>query len=235
MAQKNNPHSEHRSRVRKRFLNEGLSGFEDHNILEFLLFYSIPQKDTNELAHQLIEKFGSLSGVFDADFNLLVNTDGIGEYTATLIKLIPQLSRAYLMDKQTRYPKFSDIHKLGTYLTNYFIGAVNEKMIAVFLNNSAEIIDIIPISEGVVNRTNISVRKIAESAFVRHASFVVLAHNHPDGDSRPSEEDITLTNNLIKLFDNLELPLIEHIVVGGSNYTGIITKESSGLKYKSFT
>ena len=122
----NNPHKDHRSRLRCRFLSEGLSSIPDHNILELLLFFAIPRKDTNEIAHSLIDKFGSLSGVFDADYNLLINTEGIGENAATLIKLIPSLARAYLMDKETRYPNFSDIHKLGTFLVNYFIGMTKE-------------------------------------------------------------------------------------------------------------
>ena len=227
----NNPHKDHRSRLRKRFQDDGLSGFEDHNILELLLFFSIPRKDTNELAHSLIDKFGSLSAVFDADYNLLVNTEGVGENTATLIKLIPALARAYLMDKETRYPNFSDLHKLGTYLVNYFVGMTKERLIAIFLNNRAEMIDTLIVSDGVVNSTGISIRKIAEAAFARNASFVVLAHNHPDGDSRPSEEDISLTRTYMATFRDIDLPLVEHIVVGGSGYTGILTNESSGTKY----
>lgn len=227
----NNPHKDHRSRLRKRFQDDGLSNFEDHNILELLLFFAIPRKDTNELAHSLIDKFGSLSGVFDADYNLLVNTEGIGENTATLIKLIPSLARAYLMDKETRYPNFSDLHKLGTYLVNYFVGMTKERLIAIFLNNRAEMIDNLIVSDGVVNSTGISVRKIAEAAFARNASFIVLAHNHPDGDSRPSEDDISLTKTYLNTFNNIELPLVEHIVVGGNSYTGILTNESSGTKY----
>ena len=229
----NNPHKDHRSRLRGRFLSEGLSSFPDHNILELLLFFAIPRKDTNEIAHSLIDKFGSLSGVFDADYNLLINTEGIGENAATLIKLIPSLARAYLMDKETRYPNFSDIHKLGTFLVNYFIGMTKERLIAIFLNNNVEMIDMMIINEGIVNKTNGSIRKIAEAAFARNASFVVLAHNHPDGDSRPSEEDLILTKSYSKTFRDLELPLVEHIVVGGNSYSCILTNESSGNKYGS--
>ena len=192
----NNPHKDHRSRLRARFQNEGLSAFPDHNILELLLFYSIPRRDTNDLAHALIDKFGSLSAVFDADFNQLVNTEGVGENTATLIKLIPSICRAYLMDKETRYPSFSDMHKLGSYLVNYYMGATKETLVAIFLNNRCEMIDIVTIAEGVVNSANVSQRKIIESALVRNASFLVIAHNHPDGDSRPSTEDIALTKSL---------------------------------------
>ena len=232
--QDNNPHKDHRSRLRSRFISEGLTSFPDHNILELLLFYSIPRRDTNELAHQLIEKYGSLSSVFDADYNQLVNTEGVGENTAVLLKLIPCLARAYLMDKETRYPNFSDLHKLGSFLVNYFIGYTTENFVAVFLNNSGEMIDMVVISEGVVNRTPVSPRKVIEAALNRNASFIVLAHNHPDGDSRPSEEDLALTKTFSDICATMEIPLVEHIVVGGNNYTGIITHESSGIKYANF-
>ena len=94
-----NPHEGHRERLKERFLNEGLLGFHDHNILELLLFYVIPRKDTNEIAHELLREFGSLSAVFDADIELLKQVPGIGDNAATFIKLIPQLARAYMMDK----------------------------------------------------------------------------------------------------------------------------------------
>ncbi len=224
---KDNPHKFHRSRLRARFMKEGLRSFEDHNILELLLFYAIPQKDTNDLAHALLDKFGSLAAVFDAEIGDLCKVNGIGENAATLINLIPQLSRAYLMDKDTRYPDFTDLHKLGNYLVNYFIGEKNEKLIAVLLNNKSEMIDILLVSEGTVNRTEGSVRKIAEAAFSKNASSFVLAHNHPDGNCTPSVADVSFTSNYRKIFDELGLPLVEHIVVGGVSYVGIMTGQKS--------
>ena len=223
-----NPHKFHRSRLKARFVKEGLRNFEDHNILELLLFYAIPQKDTNDLAHALLDKYGSLAAVFDADIGDLCKVKGIGENAATLIKMIPQLSRAYLMDKETRYPNFSDLHKLGAYLVNYYIGEKNEKLIAVLLNNRCEMIDIIVINEGIVNRTEGSLRKIAEAAFSLNASSFVLAHNHPDGDCVPSAADISLTKHYAKIFSELGLIMAEHIVVGGVSYKGIMTGQRSG-------
>ncbi len=227
-VKKYNPHKFHRSRLRARFQKEGLRSFEDHNILELLLFYAIPQKDTNDLAHALLNKFGSLAAVFDADIGELCKVNGIGENAAILIKLIPQLSRAYLMDKETRYPNFSDLHKLGTYLVNYYIAEKNEKLIAVLLNNKCDMIDILVVSEGTVNRTEGSMRKIAEAAFAKNAASFVLAHNHPDGNCTPSAADVSFTTNYSKIFEELGLPLVEHIVVGGVSYVGILTGQKSG-------
>ena len=96
-----------------------------------MLFYTIPRKDTNELAHTLIDKFVALSAVFDPEYKLLVNTEGFGEKAASLIKLITALSRAYLMNKEVRYPNFSDLNKLGTYLVSYFADMTKERLVAV--------------------------------------------------------------------------------------------------------
>ncbi len=217
----NNPHENHRKRLRQRFLDEGLENFKNHNILELLLFYSVPRKDTNDLAHELIEKFGSLSAVFDADYDSLLGCKGVSENTAVLLKLIPKLARAYLMDKDTGYACFGDYDKLGNFLVNYFVGETNEKLIALYFNNRMEMMDICVISTGSVIASDISVRKIAEAGFAKRAACFILAHNHPDGNPVPSENDITVTNEYRALFTKLGMPLAEHFVIGGSSYRTI--------------
>ena len=229
-----NLHKDHRARVRRRFVREGLQNFESHNALELLLFYAISRKDTNELAHRLLEQFGSFAAVLDADYEALIRVPGVGENTAALIKLIPQMARYYLMDKQTRYPYFGDIHKLGTYLVNYFVGETREKLVAVLLNNNVEMIDLIVVSEGTVNASEVSFRKVAEAAIHRNASSIVLAHNHPDGSCQPSSSDRQLTSMFVKTFRNLSIPIAEHIVVGGNSYQGILSYEASGTFFQPF-
>lgn len=122
------------------------------------------------------------------------------------------------MDKETRYPNFSDLNKLGGYLVNYYIGCVREKVVAVFLNSKMEMIDVITVGEGTVISSDSSARRIAEIGFAKSASFVVLAHNHPDGAAVPSREDIALTDDYAVLFHKLGMPLIEHFIVAGSEY-----------------
>ncbi len=227
MSEIDNPHKHHRQRLRHRFLQEGLGSFKKHNILELLLFYSLPRKDTNEIAHRLIEKFGSLSAVFDADYEALIACDGISENTATLLKFVPQLARAYLIDKDTRYSTFGDSEKLGKFLVNYFIGEPREKLIAIFMNNRMEMIDITVISTGTVSSSEISVRKITEAGFAKKAASFILAHNHPDGNASPSDNDLIITNEYRALFKKLGMPLIEHYVIGGSSYKTICGFESA--------
>lgn len=108
------PHEGHRERLKNRFLTSSLDNFEPHNILELLLFYSIPRQDTNEIAHALLDRFGSLKGVFDADFSELIKIKGIKENSATLIKLIPQISRAYMFEEINKEKIFDHIDKVGS-------------------------------------------------------------------------------------------------------------------------
>ena len=151
MSENKNPHEGHRQRLKNRFNETGLDSFEDHNILELLLFYSIPRKDTNEIAHNLLEHFGTLRGVFDAEFEELLNVNGIKENSATLIKMIPAIAREYLASKHGKNKKFDTAEKLGDFLVDKYFGETREIVYAVFLNNSFEVLATVNIHEGTVN------------------------------------------------------------------------------------
>lgn len=219
---KPNLHVAHRSRLKRRFINDGIENFEDHNILELLLFYGIPRKDTNPIAHELIDCYGSLSAVFDADFDDLKKQKNVGENTAVLIKLIPALARAYMLDKETRYESYNNMSKIGDFLVNYYIGATRERAAVVLLNNKMEMMRCIALPEGTINAATVNYRTIAELGFKYQAACFILAHNHPDGSIMPSAEDIALTENLKRAFASIEFPLIDHIIVAGDNYKAII-------------
>ena len=115
------------------------------------------------------------------------------------------------------------MRKFGKFLVNYYIGETTEKLIAVYLNNRMEMIDLAVISTGTVISADSSVRRIAEAGFAKRAACFVLAHNHPDGDPIPSAEDLNLTNEYAALFKKLEMPLVEHFVVGGSSFHTILS------------
>jgi len=215
-------HEMHRQRVKKRFLNEGLDGFEPHNILELLLFYSTVQKDTNEIAHNLMNKFGTLSAVFDAPFEELIKIDGIKEHSATLIKLIPEISRKYMIDRETLSTILSDNDKIGKFLVNNYIGATNEIVKLVLLDNKRNLIDCVTLHEGSVNSASVSVRKIAEITFARGASMIALAHNHPRGTAIPSMDDINTTRSIERVLGYLDIKFLEHFVIAGDKYTPIM-------------
>ena len=158
-------HYGHRQRLKDRFLQTGFAGFDPHNILELLLFYSIPQKDTNDLAHELMNRFGSLSGVFDASYEDLVKVKGISANTATLIKMIPQLANAYLNDRNDPGLILDSVEKAGAFLLSKYIGVTNERIYLLCLDNKRKLLNCTLMGEGSLNKVGIHPRRILEQAF----------------------------------------------------------------------
>lgn len=222
---KPNPHKDHRSRVKARFEREGLEGFAPHQILELLLFYAIPQKDTNDLAHALLDRFGSLSGVFTASREELCRVDGIGEHAATLLRLfLPTAARA-LSDETHRQKKvFRDLKTVGDYFVRRYMGVPYETVYLMLLDNRYSLLDCIKVHEGSVNSVSITPRRLVELAYQAHASMVILAHNHPYGIAVPSDDDIGTTMTLKAAFETMGIPLLEHILVAGERYAPILLR-----------
>ena len=215
-------HKDHRKHTKDRFLSEGLDSFEPHNVLELLLFYSIPQKDTNETAHMLINRFGSLSAVFDAPYDDLLTVPGISEHSATLIKLIPAISRRYAMEKNSKVTKLSSIEDIGKYLEARYLGVTEETVLLLLLDNKFGLIDCVKVHEGSVNSSAITMRKLIETALFKRASMVVLAHNHPSGVALPSSDDLFTTQQVKRAFDLVEIGMLAHIIVAGDTFTNIL-------------
>lgn len=218
-------HENHRDRLKNRFLAEGLDTFEPHNILELLLFYSIPQKDTNETAHLLMEHFGSLSDVFDAPYEELIKIPGIKSHSATLIKLLPSLARRYMLDKNHKDHPLSSIDKIGSYFVDKYLGVNVEVVYLLLLDNKYTAIDCIKIHEGSVNSAAITLRRLVEIALLRNASMVVLAHNHPSGLPIPSPDDLYTTKEIKRAFDLLDIKMLGHILVAGESYINLLQTE----------
>ena len=223
-----NPHKDHRQRVKTRFLTEGLSSFADHNVLELLLFYAIPQKDTNELAHALLDRFGSISGVFDADISELMKVAGIGEHAAVLIKMIPQLARCYYLENENIGKDGSSADMLGKMFVMKYIGETKETVYLTMLDNSMRIIDTVKIFDGSINSAHVTARMLAEPCMIRKASMAVIAHNHPTGLPIPSGEDIFTTKTLQTALEGVGVSLLEHFLVAGNQYTPLMYR-TSGL------
>lgn len=215
-------HEKHRKRTKDRFLAEGLENFEPHNVLELLLFYTIPQKDTNELAHTLINRFGSLSGVFDAPFEDLITVPGISDHSAVLIKMIPALSRRYALEKNSGNTKLSNINDIGRYLVARYVGVNEETVLMLLLDNKFGLIECVKVHVGSVNSSAITMRKLIETALFKRASMVVLAHNHPSGVAIPSADDLFTTRQMKRAFDLVEIGMLAHVIVAGNDFTDIL-------------
>lgn len=222
-------HDGHRKRLKARFIKSGLDDFEPHNVLELLLFYSVPRKDTNPLAHRLINRFGSLSGVFDAKPEELMKVDGITENTAVLISMVPQVARKYLEDKAEAKNVIGSFFDIGTYLMPKFVGRTVETVMLASLDNKNKIVSCSIVAEGESDRANLSKRKIMEEAMRVDATRVILAHNHPRGFAVPSAEDIYLTEEIYSLLKNVGIELVDHIIFAEDDFVSLA---ASGIDFQ---
>lgn len=226
MAETNpkHPHGGHRARLKERFLREGLGGFEKHNILELLLFFGIPQRDTNPIAHALLKRFGSLSGVFEASVEELCTVDGVSEHTATLLKLIPEVNRAVLCEARDSDKRYDTLNKIGELLLRYYAGLTVETVTLLLLDNSDRVIDLVKICDGSVNRVQFDTRKLVEQALRPRVSRVVLAHNHPNGTLVPSAEDMETTTEVANAFRTVNVEMLEHLLVADGKFEPLLSK-----------
>lgn len=214
-------HKGHRERVKKRFLRQGLDDFEAHNVLELLLFYAIPRKDTNEIAHLLICHFGTVSAVFDAPFEELVKIKGITENCATLIKMIPAYSSYYMQDRVNYQVSLNSTEKIGGFFLPKFIGKKNECVYLLCLDSKFKVLKCELLFEGSVNAVSITNRKVIEMAALSGATSVVVAHNHPNGVAIPSDADIATTIQLKKALNLIAVELIDHIIVADDDFVSL--------------
>ena len=227
-----NHHKEHRKRLKNRFLSEGLDNFEMHNILELLLFFGIPQKDTNDLAHELLNKFGSLSGVFEAPYSELIKVKGIGDNAATLIQLISPLSRIYLEDKLSEKISFDSTRAVGKFLLAKYRFRKDEMFSMLCLDQNCRLIKWVPISSGTINVTAVNTRKVVEAVMNTSANAVVLAHNHPAGLAVPSADDINSTIAIRKLIEPLGVTLLDHIIIANEDYVSLLESDQYKFVFK---
>ncbi len=215
-------HDGHRQRLKERFLRSGLDSFTDVQVLELALFYCIPRKDTNPIAHALLEHFGSLSQVLEASVEELQNVPGIGENTATYLTMLPQIGRFYLVDRSQREVILPTIDKCGAYLVPYFFGRGTESVFLLCLDAKCKVLCCREVGQGSVNSAGISVRKIVEIALGTNATTVVLAHNHPSGLALPSAEDIQTTRRVAAALRAVEVHLADYIVVADGDYVSMV-------------
>lgn len=209
-------HKGHRGRLRERFLREGLDNFEDHQVLELLLFQAIPRIDTNPLAHRLLKHFGSLSAVLEADPKDLVSVEGIGRNAAVFLSMIRQSARRYFRDR-VRQPRrmLNTSEAAAEYLVPLLAGCPEEMFYLVCLDSRLRVLYPALISEGTVKDALVHPRHVVEAAVRHRASSVILAHNHPAGSPHPSAHDHKLTRHLVQALGGINVQVVDHIIVAG--------------------
>jgi DNA repair protein RadC len=208
----------HRERLRDRFEKAGAEGFHDYELLELLLTYAIPKKDLKPLAKNLLNRFGSLTGVLDATQKELDAVKGIGPFSATLIRLVKELSGASFAEKMAGKDLLSSPQAVVDYAKARLSGLPNETFMVIYLNTKNEVLYHESIQEGTIDRAFIYPRRIIEGALARHASSVILIHNHPSGHPEPSEEDKRLTRTIGEATRALDIRILDHLIVGMNNY-----------------
>ncbi len=211
-----NVHEGHRARVRKKFLLNGLDGFETHEALEFLLFYCVHMKNTSELAHRLLDAFGSLSAVFDAPFDALCEF-GMSETQATFLKLIPEITRLYVDDKHNNIDKKFDQQVIADSILRKFIGRENENVLLLLLDAKGKQLFCGIVAKGSLNNTNLPVRKIVDYSLRFNAKSAIIAHNHPSGVALPSKEDLEATLNVKNALSLIGVSLLDHYIVADND------------------
>lgn len=225
-----NIHDGHRNRLRERYERSGLEDFADHEIIELLLTYAIPRGDVNPQAHSLIRKFGSVSGVLDADRQELETVDRVGHKASLFLKMLPELFRRYQTDKVDNRAPFDTVAKLGEYLHGLYVGVTVERVYLILLDNSLRMIDCVNLGDGAVNCSSITVRCIAEKALLNHAAAVVLAHNHPKGMAIPSGSDLEVTQTVESALETVGVPLLEHMILTENSYATIMRQRRGLLR-----
>lgn len=212
-----NPHQGHRARLKEEFRKYGLDHFPDHKILEMLLFYSVPRSDTNEIAHELLERFGSFSSVFDTPADLLLETKGLGEESATLIKFISALIQVYMDDYSKQINVINTVEDGKNYIRHKFVGQQTEKICITCLAANRKVIFHEQITEGSPEKVSIRTSDIIRVALRANSVSVILSHNHPYGLPLPSRQDRVATQLIQQELARVDVDLYDHIIVAPSD------------------
>ena len=205
----------HRKRLRERFVKNGLAGFAEHEALELLLTLAIPRTDVKQPAKALLKRFGSLRGVLDAPLAELRCVPGIGEVAAIGLHLVREAAALYLQQES----EGGDVLRNATKISDFWrmrIGALKHEVFAVAYLDSAHRLlpdGVQTLQEGTIDRAAVYPRRVVEAALKRQAAALVLAHNHPNGNVQPSEQDKVLTRAIVLAAETISLRVVDHLVV----------------------
>lgn len=211
-------HKHHRERMRRRFLAHGFDGFSEHEILELLLYYAIPRRDVNPLAHEILDEYKSLANVFDTDPRELAKFPGLGENSATLLTMVPKLSQVYEQSKFSREDLLHDTESIGKYAISLLKGKVNEEFALICLDSNRRVHWSGVVFKGTIDRVETYPRQIVAEVIRHNAKTVVFAHNHPNGSLMPSLADKSVTKRLTEILSRIDVVTIDHIIVAGNRF-----------------
>lgn len=213
-------HDGHRKTVKKKFITNGLDVFEPHEALELYLYYAIPRRDTNPLAHRLLDRFVTIAGVCDAPIDELMTEFGLSENTAVLLKLLPQMSRLYNESKLSD-DNIIDLDTIGDLIKSKFIGRTEEVVVLLLGDAKGKIIFFDVVARGSVNSSDMPVRRIVDLSIRHNAKLAFIAHNHPSGNALPSRSDVETTKMLASTLSSVGVKLYDHFIVTDDDYVSL--------------
>lgn len=213
-------HTGHRKRLKKKFIENGFDIFEPHEALEMYLFYAIPRKDTNPLAHRLLDRYLTIGGVCDAPIDELQKEFGLSESAAVFLKMLPEMSRLYTESKLSD-DYVIDYETLGDVFKTKFIGRTNEAVALMLGDAKGKMIYFDIVSKGSLNSASMPIRKIVDLSLRHNAKTAFIAHNHPSGSALPSREDIDTTQTIFETLDSIDVELVDHFIVTDDDYVSL--------------
>ena len=208
----------HRERLRERFQKVGSEGLHDYELLELLLAYAIPRRDTKPIAKKLIDRFGGLGGVLDASFDELKEVPGLSSTSPTLIRLVKEIFGAYLAEEMKGRDLLTSPQAAVDFASVKLAGSPHEVFMVIYLNAKNEVIDYEVVHEGTVDKAIIYPRRIIEAALAHNAAGLLLVHNHPSGHAEPSKEDKQITQTIVEATRNIDIQVLDHIIVSKNGY-----------------
>lgn len=212
-------HERHRERLDKKVKKFGLEMLEVHEQLEYILFSVIPRGDTNAIAHRLIDRFGTLCAVLNAEEHMLTSVEGVGPRTAKFLNSLPALLGIVERSaKEHPLPRLCTTEEIVNFAKTYFYGALREAAYILCLNSSYKLTAVNKISDGIKGETYIFPSKVAKLALLENASIVAVVHNHPCGNLNPSHSDIILTRRMAAACQAVEVEFSDSIIIHGDKY-----------------
>lgn len=227
-------HGGHRERMKQRYAQQGIKTFSEEMILEMLLYYAIPRKDTLPMAQALLKRFGRVVDVMDTPVEELVKVEGVGESAARYLNMIADIHRFCYGQRHLEDVVLDSPERYGDYLLPRYYGLQEETVFLLCLNGYGNPVGCRVISTGDLNSATMPIRRIVEFALSVGAASVVLAHNHPCGVALPSDQDILATQLVANALNLVEIDLVDHLVVAGEDFvsmaaSGTLPKGRSGI------
>lgn len=220
---KPNPHAGHRNRMRERFLKEGADSFETHELLELILYNTIPMQNTNVIAHRLLSNFNnSLVMLIDSDHRDIVERGNVSTNTAIFLNAVGDLAKRYQREKLQQKVVLDELEKGGQYAVDWLKYETTEKFYMFCLDAGANLIKVVNLAQGSQSRVQVELTTVVREALFCKASSVIFAHNHPGGTLHPSNPDIELTVRLIEALNTMNIYVTDHIIVAKDKYFSFV-------------